>query len=266
MTHIRRTGMVTFVVAMAAAAGCRPAAPAAAPAATRPAPSSAHAAEPARSAAPATEATGTATGSVAETLNAAGYTYVRLKTDADEIWIAANEFKPKPGERLTVSLEMPMRNYHSTTLNRDFALVYFVSQVAREGQSLASAPEQPAAPSATPARQSAPGAAAPAERIAPPSGGISIVDVWAKRTSLAGTEVVVRGKVVKVNSGIMDRNWIHLQDGSGSAADQTNDLTVTTAADVKVGDIVTMSGVLAIDKDFGAGYAYAAIIEKATVK
>ena len=94
----------------------------------------------------------------------------------------------------------------------------------------------------------------------------SIADVWAQRKSLAGKEVVVRGKVVKFNGGILDRNWVHLQDGSGSAADRTNDLVVTTAAEVKVGDTVTMSGVLAIGVDIGAGYAYDAILEKAVVK
>jgi hypothetical protein len=70
---------------------------------------------------------------------------------------------------------------------------------------------------------------------------------------------------VKVNNGIMDRNWLHVQDGSGTAADRTNDLTITTAAEVKLGDIVTLSGVLAIGKDFGAGYAYDAILEGAKV-
>ena len=75
----------------------------------------------------------------------------------------------------------------------------------------------------------------------------------------------MRGKVVKVNNGIMDRNWVHLQDGSGSAKAKTNDLTVTTGAVLAVGDVVMMKGVLATSKDFGAGYAYDAILEQATV-
>lgn len=206
----------------------------------------------------------TVTGSVAEAINSGGYTYARLQTGKGDVWIAVGEFVVQPGERLTVPLEMPMANFHSKALNRDFPMIYFVSQVARGGQTLSSAHGQPAAPAMTGSRQSA--AAAPVERIGPAPGGMSIADVWAKRTSLAGKQVVVRGKVVKVNGGILDRNWLHLQDGSGSAADGTNDLVVTTAAEVKVGDIVTVSGVLAIGKDFGAGYTYDAILEKATVK
>ena len=100
----------------------------------------------------------------------------------------------------------------------------------------------------------------------PPAGGLSIADIWAKRATLANTSVTVRGTVVKVNNGIMGFNWLHLQDGSGKASDATNDLTVTTDAVVKVGDVVTVTGILAIKKDFGAGYSYEAILEKATVK
>ena len=70
---------------------------------------------------------------------------------------------------------------------------------------------------------------------------------------------------MKFNGGILDRNWLHLQDGSGSADAHDNDLTITTDASVKVGDVVTMTGVVGTNKDFGAGYAYDVIVEKATL-
>jgi hypothetical protein len=102
--------------------------------------------------------------------------------------------------------------------------------------------------------------------IEPPAGGTTIARVWADRKALAGKTVTVRGKVVKFNGGILDRNWIHLQDGSGKAADGTNDLLVTSDAVAKVGDIVTVTGTVAVDKDFTAGYAYKVLIEKAKMK
>jgi len=76
----------------------------------------------------------------------------------------------------------------------------------------------------------------------------------------------VRGKVVKFNGGIMGRNWIHIQDGTGVAADGTNDLLVTSDAGAKVGDVITVTGTVAIDKDFTAGYAYAVLIEGAKIE
>jgi hypothetical protein len=103
------------------------------------------------------------------------------------------------------------------------------------------------------------------EPMTPPPGGTEIADVWANRKALAGKTVTVRGKVVKFNGGILDRNWLHLQDGTGKAADGSNDLTVTTSDDLKVGDIVTITGTVGIDRDFTAGYAYPVIIENARV-
>jgi hypothetical protein len=94
-------------------------------------------------------------------------------------------------------------------------------------------------------------------------GGQTVADIFAKKAELAGKPVKVRGKVVKFSGGIMGKNWIHLQDGTGEAG--SNDLTVTTQAMAKVGDTVVISGVLATDKDFGYGYAYGVIVEDAEV-
>ena len=77
--------------------------------------------------------------------------------------------------------------------------------------------------------------------------------------------VTVRGTVVKFNGGIMDRNWLHIQDGSGTSDAHNDDLTVTTDVSAKVGDVVTLSGSLGTNRDFGAGYAYDAILEKAVI-
>jgi hypothetical protein len=125
----------------------------------------------------------------------------------------------------------------------------------------------PAPPAGAPALlTSRDGAAPPAvEPVAPPAGGLAIADVWARRAALHGQEVTVRGRVVKVNNQIMGRNWVHLQDGSGSESDSTHDLTITTDALVATGDIITVAGVLAADKDFGSGYMYDVILENGRV-
>ena len=78
--------------------------------------------------------------------------------------------------------------------------------------------------------------------------------------------MVVSGKVVKYNPAIMGKNWIHLRDGSGHAAKETNDILVTTAAQANVGDVVTVSGIVRTNKDFGSGYTYKVLIEDATLK
>jgi hypothetical protein len=87
-----------------------------------------------------------------------------------------------------------------------------------------------------------------------------------KSAELKDKPVLVRGKVVKYNAAIMGKNWIHLRDGSGSAADGSNDLIVTTAHQAKTGDVVTAKGIVRTDKDFGSGYAYKVLVEDATLQ
>ncbi len=217
--------------------------------------------------APAAAATtaGAITGTIAETMNSGGYTYALLKTGSTDTWIAASELPVKVGDRISATIDMPMENFTSKTLNRSFPLIYFVAGVTRDGQVVPAA-DGTAVLALAPSHAPTPaGASQVVEPIAPAPGGITIAELWAKRKELSGKAIVVRGQVVKVNNQVMGANWFHLQDGSGTAKDGTNDLTVTTSATVNVGDIVTISGTLATDKDFGSGYAYDAIVEKATV-
>ena len=94
----------------------------------------------------------------------------------------------------------------------------------------------------------------------------TVSETYEKAGTLDKKTVVIRGKVVKVSKGIMGKNWVHLQDGSGDPGKGTNNLVVTTQDDPNVGDVVTAKGTLYKDKDFGAGYKYKVIVEEATVK
>ena len=101
---------------------------------------------------------------------------------------------------------------------------------------------------------------------APAAKVYKVGDLFKQKASLDNKKVAVKGKVVKVSAGIMGRNWIHLQDGSGDQGAKTNDLTVTTMQELPdVGKTVTVTGILRKDKDFGSGYFYPVIIEEATI-
>ena len=94
----------------------------------------------------------------------------------------------------------------------------------------------------------------------------TVAEVVGRAKELSGKTVVVRARVTKFNGGIMDRNWIHLSDGSGDASAHNNDLLATGKADVKVGAVVEMTGTVRVDQDFGSGYAYKVLMENATLK
>ena len=101
--------------------------------------------------------------------------------------------------------------------------------------------------------------------IAKAEGGKTVLEVFTEKSALANQKVVVRGKVVKTNAGIMGKDWVHVRDGSGDEG--SNDLTVTMTAQPlpNVGDTVLVTGTVVLDKDFGMGYQYPVLVEDATV-
>jgi len=71
----------------------------------------------------------TISGEVIEIITSAGFTYTEVDTGKNKVWAAAPGTPSlKKGDLVTFSTEMPMRNFHSNTLGRDFSLIYFVKQ------------------------------------------------------------------------------------------------------------------------------------------
>lgn len=93
----------------------------------------------------------------------------------------------------------------------------------------------------------------------------TVAALYQEKAALAGKIIKTQGNVVKVNNGIMGRNFVHVQDGSGDAKAGTNDLIVTSKQTVKIGDSVSISGLVVLNRDFGSGYAYPLLIEDATI-
>jgi len=91
----------------------------------------------------------------------------------------------------------------------------------------------------------------------------TVASINQNKAALVGKTIKAAGKVVKVNNGIMGRNFVHIQDGSGDAS--TNNLIVTSKQTAKVGDQVSISGLVVLNRDFGSGYMYPLLIEEATI-
>jgi len=217
-------------------------------------------AQDAQAPAPSSAAAGTQ-GEVLETMNSGGYTYARISTPEGDVWAAAPETQLAVGDIVENLQGMPMPNFESKTLGRTFDEILFVNAFTAAGG---------AAPAAVQAELTrahagiATGAAdGEAIDVQAADGGITVAGIHALGAKADGYDVVLRGKVVKANFGILGTNWYHIQDGSG--AEGANDLTITSAARIAVGDVVLVKGKLATDRDFGAGYVYKLIVEDAEV-
>ncbi len=230
-------------------------------------------------------------GTVLETMNAAGYTYVNLSSAQGPLWIAIPETTVRKGEQRSFSPGMEMKDFHSTSLDRTFPRIIFSggiveNQPATPASSAAPLPAADAPNSFEAAIQAEKQAVMPQVQVPLGSGGsmgaiapfseisvekaqgensFTVAELFDKAAELDGNKIRLRGKVVKFNANIMGRNWLHIQDGSGDPMNNTHDLVVTTTAEIGSPDIITIEGTLTAEKDFGAGYKYAVIVEDASV-
>lgn len=214
-------------------------------------------------------------GKVTETMKAASYTYVLLDTGKQQVWVAAMEFAVKKGDTVAVSGGMPMKDFHSKTLNRDFDVVYFAAGAQVNGKlNKTETTELPAGhPSVDGEKSELPKGHPPLPaanaiqkigKIQKAAGGKTIADVYAEKMNLKGKPIAVRGKVVKYNANILGKNWLHIQDGTGKPG--SDDLVVITDSKSTVGDTVLVNGKVSTDRDFGSGYKFDVMVEDAKVK
>jgi hypothetical protein len=203
------------------------------------------------------------TGEVLEVQDVDSYTYLRLKTKEGETWAAVNRAPVQKGAQVTIESPAVMTNFESKTLNRKFDKIVF-GMLAGTGAGGAGKGGDLTALHA--------GVAKPADagdvKVAKATGANArtVAEIVTKSAELKDKTIVVRGKVVKFTPEVLGKNWVHLRDGSGSAADNTNDVLVTTKDQAKIGDVVLVTGVVHTDRDLGSGYSYKVLIEEATLK
>ena len=210
-----------------------------------------------------TPVTNIVSGEVLEVKEVESYTYLRLKTKDGETWAAVGKATVKTGAKVTIENVTVMSNFESKSLKKTFPTIMFgnLAGSGASAQTIGGAMGKPH-----------PSIAKPSDTqniVVPKASGANartVAEILTKTAELKDKPVVVSGKVVKYNPGILGKNWIHLRDGSGSSADNTNDIIVTTSSETQVGNVITVKGVVRTDKDLGAGYSYKVLIEDATLQ
>ncbi len=239
-------------------------------------------------------------GTVLETMNSSGYTYLLLDMAQGKTWVAIPETSVKIGQVVVCTPGMTMKGFASKTLNRTFDSIVFSPGL--EGG--APSPAAPPPPVTSPGKEG-PGfnealqaetgngkaakmgsAAGESADMGPSTGSVgaivpsaavkinkatgpnsySVGECFEQAKDLNSKTVRVQGKVMKVSRMIMGKNWLHIQDGTGNPINNQHDLVVTTLDDAAVDAVVTVVGTLSANRDFGAGYKYEVIVEDAKVE
>jgi hypothetical protein len=206
---------------------------------------------------------GPTTGTVAETMQAGGYSYIRVEEQG--IWMATAVIPVSEGDQVQYSGGMEMRDFYSKSLDRTFESIFFIQNVSLVGQDVdamhAAAMEghdKKDMQIPKPVTVDSPVSG----EITPLKEGKTIADIFTHSAQLNEQEVSLNAKVIKVSKNIVGKNWITLQDGTGTEPD--NKLLATSQELVSPGDMVIARGIVRTDRDIGSGYKYKVLMEEVT--
>ena len=218
---------------------------------------------------------------VQEVLQASEYTYLHSKENGNEVWLAVPSMQAKAGDTYYYEGGIEMKKFESKELSKVFESIILLEKLNTEPKSSAVVATEkqytntPAEDHATATKDESSAtsenykrkATAPEKKeikIKAADGGMTIAKLFSGKDGLSGKTVKIKGQVVKYTPAVMNKNWIHIQDGTD--LNGKFDLAVTSTNEVKVGDIVTFEGKISLNKDLGYGYFFDVIMEDAVVK
>ncbi|NOU60949.1 hypothetical protein [Marinifilum caeruleilacunae] len=192
---------------------------------------------------------------VSEVINGSTYSYIKGKNDKEEIWVAIRKQPIEIGKAYYYKDALPMKDFHSKELNRTFPLIYFLNSISGESKPISNLHHE--------SMMKKPSSVKLEVDIKKTEGYTTIEELYKSKSELANSIIKVKGKVSKFNKNILNKNWVHIQDGTDHNG--SFDLTITTKESVSIGEIIEFKGLLTLDKDFGAGYKYDVILEEAEI-
>ncbi len=214
---------------------------------------------------------------VSEVIHTSNYTYLQATQDGIEKWFALPLFDAKKGESYYYSASMEMVNFASRELNRTFDKIYFLEGISLQpivkGEDQIHQREhepeedhQHLSPQALHGNKTGAGAISEKKevKIDAVNNGITIAELFSHKEKYEGKIIRINGEVVKLSSGIMGKNWIHVQDGTEHGG--KFDLTITSVHKVTIGDVAIFEGTISINKDLGFGYFFEVLMEDAVLK
>jgi hypothetical protein len=188
---------------------------------------------------------------ILEIQSVSSYSYLKVEEEDKEYWIACPKAEFRVGQVLLYTNAMEMKDFTSKELNKTFDRILFVDRLeSKLGEGSMTEPQKPHIEKEN----------ISVEQV---SGGITIAQLYSNPNKYENKTVKIKGKVIKVNLGIMKKNWIHIQDGT--SANNEFDLTITTNGTANIGDIVVVEGKIILNKDFGYGYSYKVLLEEAKI-
>lgn len=172
-------------------------------------------------------------GKVVTKMNVEGYTYMELENNGNKIWVATTLMDVKVGDMVKTSQGMLMTDFYSKTLKRTFKEIYFVTYV----EILNDDKKEPVSKNEKTIQ-------------------ITLAELFSNKEKYDGKSVKFSGVITKSSQNIMGKNWYHIGENG-----KKYDVVVSSADIFNQNDMVTVEGVITLNKNIGAGYTFPVFIE-----
>ena len=188
---------------------------------------------------------------IKEAVDGGSYSYLKVEEGNKEYWMAVSKVDAKVGETYYYDKGMTMKDFESKYLKKTFDEIVFADAIRKTEKGTEKITHSHSKKESKLDKMNI--------KLSKTGNDIYLKDLFENKSKYSGKEVEVSGVVVKVNKKILDRNWIHIVDGTKT--DEYSSLTITSEELVKVGDTITAKGTIVLDKDFGYNYVYDVLLE-----
>lgn len=196
---------------------------------------------------------------VVEKMEADKYLYLKVNEHQKFYWMAIPNQEIILGTTYYYSNALLKTGFKSKVYNKVFDSIYLVSKIVPKLHGRET--NQTSLPTNALIEEDSKNEMVAQENSPLVEAPISIKELVLHKDTYAGKRVRIRATCTKINPGIMNRNWIHLNDNSYNEFD----LVITSDSFISVGKTVTFEAGVSLNRDFGAGYHYDLILENGKV-
>ncbi|WP_321468543.1 hypothetical protein [Halarcobacter sp.] len=192
---------------------------------------------------------------VLETKNAGAYTYIKVKENKDNYWVAITKSNIKIGQTITIHEQVWMKNFKSKALNKTFDKILF-AQIPNKaisgsnnihnihGKMIKKKQDNQLKPNPTFNDNLIISNSKPIKT--------TISNLYTQKEKYKNKNVEIQGDVLQVSNKVMGNTWVKIYNGK----DAVKFRSPNEDEKVAIGDKVKVIGTINTNVDYGYGFKY----------
>lgn len=192
---------------------------------------------------------------VLETKNAGAYTYIKVKENKDNYWVAITKSNIKIGQTITIHEQVWMKNFKSKALNKTFDKILF-AQIPKKaisgsnnihnihGKMIKKKQDNQLKPNPTFNDGLIISNSKPIKT--------TISNLYTQKEKYKNNNVEIQGDILQVSNKVMGNTWVKIYNGKDAVIFRSPNEDEKVA----IGDKVKVIGTINTNVDYGYGFKY----------